>query len=42
MPLYRGEFAVSQVIADNAGGYAETPATHESIKNKLLVRHIDC
>ena len=39
---YWGEFAVSQLIADNAGGYAETPTTHESIKNKLLVRHIDC
>ena len=42
MPLNWGEFAVSQLIADNAGGYAETPTTHESIKNKLLLLNIDC
>ena len=41
-PLNWGEFAVSQLIADNADADAETPATHESIKNKLLVRNIDC
>ena len=39
-PLNWGEFAVGQLIADNAGGDAESPTTHESIKNKL--RNIDC
>ena len=38
---YWGEFAVSQLIADNADDDAESPSPHESIKNKLLVRNID-
>ena len=40
MPLNWGEFAVSQLIADNADGDAESSTTHESIKNKL--RNINC